>query len=294
MLALLLKLSLAPALVAAATLVARRAGARVAGLISGLPVVAGPIALVFAVQEGHRFAAAAAAGAVLGIASLVAFCVVYAYAARRAPVVAALLAADAAFALATAGFYFVHPPLLASIAITAGTILAGGLVLRRRPRPQRRPAVVPGGARAPGASDLLLWRVAITIVLVVALTAVAHGLSAHLAGLLTPAPIITAVMAGFTHNHAGGSAAAALLSGLVLALLSFLAFFAVLAAVMRDSGSGVAFACATAAALTTWGALVALSQRRSTRSRPAGPAAQTAGSRRGGSTAAPSAYRSAP
>ena len=61
-----------------ASLAARRYGARIGGLVGGLPVVAGPILLVFALSHGRAFAADAAAGTLLGIVSLLAFIVVYA------------------------------------------------------------------------------------------------------------------------------------------------------------------------------------------------------------------------
>ena len=54
--ALLLKLTLAPALVALATYVARRLGPRAGGMVSGIPVVAGPIVLIYAIEHGDRFA----------------------------------------------------------------------------------------------------------------------------------------------------------------------------------------------------------------------------------------------
>jgi Ca2+/H+ antiporter len=73
-----LKLTLAPALVALATVVARRLGHRAGGLIGGLPVVAAPIVLIYALQHGAGYAARAAQGTVLGIVSLVGFSVVYA------------------------------------------------------------------------------------------------------------------------------------------------------------------------------------------------------------------------
>ena len=99
-LALVLKLTLAPALVAAATRVAGRLGHRAGGLVGGLPVVAGPILLIYAVEQGQAFAAEAAAGAVLGIVSLVGFCLAYALAARRHGTAIALAAGWAAFGAA--------------------------------------------------------------------------------------------------------------------------------------------------------------------------------------------------
>ena len=104
MLALVLKLTLAPALVATATRVAGRLGHRAGGLVGGLPVVAGPILLIYAVEQGQAFAGEAAAGAVLGIVSLVGFCLAYALAARRHSTAVALAAGWAAFGVGTAAF----------------------------------------------------------------------------------------------------------------------------------------------------------------------------------------------
>ena len=73
------KLLLAPAFVVAASLAARHYGPRIGGLVGGLPVVAGPILLVFALDHGPVFAAGAAAGTLLGLVSLLAFIVVYAH-----------------------------------------------------------------------------------------------------------------------------------------------------------------------------------------------------------------------
>ena len=56
------KLTLAPAFVVGASLASRRFGPRMGGLIAGLPVVAGPILLVYALAHGRAFASGAAAG----------------------------------------------------------------------------------------------------------------------------------------------------------------------------------------------------------------------------------------
>jgi len=264
MLPLLLKVTLAPALVATATLVARRVGHGAAGMVSGLPVVAAPILLIFSVDEGNRFASAAAAGAVLGIVSLVAFCVVYALVSHRAPTALALFAGWFAFALGTALLSDVHVPLAGSVLITALAISGGYLFFRGRGSPSER--------SAPG-SDLLLWRLVVTVGMVLALTAAAQGLSPHLAGLLTPFPIITAVMAGFTQSRSGPLAATAMLGGLVSALFSFLTFFAVLGALLGHADPVAAYVSATLSTLAVWGLLV-WRVGVSARARPSAAAAQ--------------------
>ena len=243
---LLLKITLAPALVATATWVSRRVGHGAAGMVSGLPVVAAPIVLVFSVEDGNRFAKGAALGAVLGIVSLVAFCVVYALSARRGGTLLALLAGWSAFGVGTLAFSGVDPPLAVSVAVTLLAISAGVVILRSRSS---------AGAVPTRRSDLLAWRLLITVVMVLVLTAAAQGLSPHVAGLLTPFPIITAVMAAFTHSRSGAPAASAMLSGLAFALLSFLAFFATLAALLGNAAPAVAYGCAVAATLATWSVL---------------------------------------
>jgi uncharacterized membrane protein (GlpM family) len=244
---LLLKVTLAPALVATATLVGRRIGHGAAGLVSGLPVVAAPILVVFTVEEGTRFAAAAANGAVLGIASLVAFCVAYALVGRRAGALVALIAGWSAFAVGTAILSAVDVPLAVGSLITAIAICGGLAVLRGA-------APAPAG-REERRGDLLVWRLVVTVAMVLALTAAARGLSPHVAGLLTPFPIITAVMAVFTQGRSGASAASAMLAGLVLALFSFLAFFALLGSLLGHADPLIAYGSATTATLALWAAL---------------------------------------
>ena len=79
------KVLLAPSFVVGASLAARRFGPRIGGLVAGLPVVAGPILLVYALTHGAAFAADAAAGTLLGLISLTAFVVVYGRLAGHSP-----------------------------------------------------------------------------------------------------------------------------------------------------------------------------------------------------------------
>ena len=252
MLALALKLTLAPALVATATMVARRLGHRAAGLVGGLPVVAAPIVLIYAVEQGEGFARDAAAAGSLGLVSPVLFCLAYAACARRAGYPVAVGAGWLSFAAGTALLSAVDPPLALSVAIALVAIGGGSWLLGRASR---------GPVDKSAPSDLLLWRLAITAALVVATTTAAHGLSAHLAGLLATFPIITPVLAGFTQASVGADAAIEMLSGLVPALVCFLAFFATLAATLGSLGGPAAFGLATVAALGLWAALLAATHR---------------------------------
>lgn len=241
-----LKLTLAPGLVGTATRVARQLGNRAGGLVGGLPVVAAPILFIYAVEHGHGFAQDAARASVLGIVSLVGFCMAYALAAPRGGIVGALLAGWGAFAAGTALFDIVQLPLGAAAPLAALAVAAAGAWFHR---------LEPGEPRERG-SDLLAWRLVATAAMVVALTSLSGTLDPWLSGLLAPFPVITAVLAGFTHGQAGAHAAVELLAGLVRGLVSFVLFFVVLAVLLDMTTTGPAFALATAAALTSHALLV--------------------------------------
>jgi hypothetical protein len=64
-----LKLTLTPAVIAGATLAARRFGPSVGGWLIGLPMTAGPVLLFLAPEHGARFADHVAVGLVAGVAT---------------------------------------------------------------------------------------------------------------------------------------------------------------------------------------------------------------------------------
>ena len=232
---------------AAATRVAARLGHAAGGLVGGLPVVAGPIVLIYALEQGRGYAAEAAEATVLGIVSLLAFCAVYGALAVRARWWAAVAGGWLAFGVATAVFAQVEIPVPASAALC----LAGIAVVAPR---LRRAGALP--AEVERRSDLLALRLVTTAALVVALTAAAGSVSPRVAGLLAPFPIITAVLAGFTHARAGGAAANELLAGLTRGLVSFVLFFVALAALLPGLGIAGGFAAATCAALACHAVLI--------------------------------------
>ena len=79
-----LELLVAPALVGAATLAARRWGQKIGGLVSAFPAIVGPVLLIAALEHGATFAARAANGTLLGLVALAIFAVAYGWTATRA------------------------------------------------------------------------------------------------------------------------------------------------------------------------------------------------------------------
>jgi hypothetical protein len=251
------KLLLAPAFVVGASLVARRFGPTVGGLIAGLPVVAGPILLVYALAHGRAFAAGAAAGTLLGLVSLIAFVVVYARLAGRVYWALGMLAGWLAFAVATLAFSAVSIPAGVALAL-AGAGLLVGLASLPRPGSERRAHPTPPVWDLP-------FRAGCAALLVLTLTAVAGWLGPQLSGLLAPFPIIATVMATFTHAQRGTDELLRLLRGLVSGFGAFALFCFALAVSLRRLDIPSAFALATVLALLTQGGALALSADRRAR-----------------------------
>jgi hypothetical protein len=236
-----IKLLLAPCFVVGASLTARRHGPRVGGLVGALPVVAGPILLVYALAHGRTFAAHAAAGTLLGLISLTAFVVVYARLAGRVAWPVGLLAGWLAFALAT--LFFSALTIATGVALAlACAAFAAGLALLPQPGTEAVPEL------EPPLWDLPL-RAACALALVLALTAIAGWLGPQLSGLLAPFPIIASVLATFTHTQRGVDETLRMLRGLLSGFVAFALFCFTLALALPAIATAGAFALATAVAL---------------------------------------------
>jgi hypothetical protein len=246
------KLLLAPSFVVGASLAARRYGVWIGGLIGGLPVVAGPILLVYALVHGRAFAAGAAAGTLLGVVSLAAFVVVYARLAGHLFWGASMLAGWLTFGLATLVFSAVSVPAGAALAL-AGAGLLVALAWLPQPGPDAQ-----AQARPP-AWDLPL-RAGCALALVLALTAVAGWLGPQLSGLLAPFPVITTVLATFTHAQRGTDELLRLLRGMLRGFGAFSLFCFTLAVSLPELETGSAFALATGVALLAQTAIFTMTQ----------------------------------
>jgi hypothetical protein len=238
-----LKILLSPACVVAVSLIGRRWGLAVAGLLGGLPVVAGPILLVETLQHGRGFGATAAAGTLLGLAALTAFVVVYGRTAKAAGQIRCVLVGWTAFLLVVAVLDRVHPPAGLSL-LLVGACFALGLRLLPIPR-SLPPALV-----RPRWWDLPARAVA-ALALVLVLTGISDALGPHLSGLLAPFPIITSVLAVFSHGEFGAEPTMVLLRNFLLGFYGFAAFCFVLAISLSSLTTAAAFGLALIAALAT-------------------------------------------
>lgn len=257
MLLIAVKVLLAPAFVVLASLAGRRFGARFGGFVGGMPVVAGPILLAYALAHGGAFASHAATGTLLGLVSLMAFVVAYGRLARRLSWRLSLPLGWLAFAAATSLFALAPSSPLLALALCALALAVAPLLLPRVAPVQDAPPSLPGW-------DLPL-RAGATLALVLALTAASGWLGPHLSGLLAPFPIVGSVLAAFTHGQRGAAELIHLLRGLLLGYGAFGLFCFTLAVSLTPLGIAAAFGLACVAALLCQGSVLAWQRMRAAR-----------------------------
>jgi hypothetical protein len=246
------KLVLVPLLIAAITLAGARFGPRVAGVLTGLPVVAGPIVLFLAIEQGPAFAARSAKATLAGEGSLAVFCVFYGWTALRGAWWTSVAVGWAGFVASTLLLDRVPLSLAAASLVALATPLVVTTTMPRTAAPRGMPDVTGGE---------IALRMAAGVVLMLALTGVARTLGPHLSGLLTVFPVATTVLAVFSHRAHGAGFAVQLLRGLALGLYSLTAFFLTLALALEALGTTLGFLVASAASFAVQAGVLATTTR---------------------------------
>ncbi|MBA3735743.1 MAG: hypothetical protein H0W90_11205 [Actinobacteria bacterium] len=96
---------------------------------------------------------------------------------------------------------------------------------------------------------------------VVAVTGAASLLGPHMSGLLTAFPVITPVLAAFTHAQRGAKEAARLLHGMTMGFFAYALFCFTVSAGVVGLGVPATFALATVLALVAQGVALAFANR---------------------------------
>jgi uncharacterized membrane protein (GlpM family) len=234
-----LKLLLVPAFLGLLTLAARWLGPAVAGWMAGLPLVAGPIVLILALEQGAAFAATAATATLAAVVASTAFGVAYAHTAQRHGWPVALAAGLAAWLVMAALLQQLAPGLpLALLLAVAALALA----------PRLFPKVAAEASHRASRQELLL-RMAAGALLTLAVAQTAAHVGGQWSGMLALFPVLASVLAVFSHRHSGPGFAATLLQGLARGMFSLVAFFAVLAPLLLRWTLAEAFGTAVVACL---------------------------------------------
>ncbi len=242
-----LKLTLVPALIALVTVAGRRWGPRVGGLLASLPLVAGPVLLFLAIEQGTAFAAEAARGTLVALVAVAGSAVAYAWAAQRTPWWFSLPASWTSFLLMTLSIQPLRLRLVPALVAAVASFVAGRAML-----PSARPACrVP----APAAWDLPLRMVA-AMSLILLVTGLAESLGPSLTGALTPFPIALTILLAFTHAQQGTAPMVRFLHGFMPGMWSFAVFCFVASAALVALGPAAGFTLALAAQIVVQSALL--------------------------------------
>lgn len=241
---LLLKLTLVPAFLLAVSLAGKKWGPAIAGWLSALPVVAGPILYLLVLEHGPNFGSEAATLSIYAIAASEAFNFAYAWTCRSKGWVVSLMVAltvwcAVAFGLSTLP---VSAPLALVCALAA--VLFSQTFL-----PRSRSVAT---AKALGRGDILS-RMLAGGGLTVAVTSLASAAGPGWSGLLAVFPLLGIVLSASSHRAAGPEFVISLLRGMVLGRFAFAAFCLVLVVLLPQGDANLVFAGAAVVSLVVHG-----------------------------------------
>ncbi len=175
-------------IVVALSLIAERAGPRVAGLLTGLPLGAGMVIIFTGAEQGAAFAAASAHHMVPGFVTTVVFVYLYAMAAARGGiggvrgVIVPSVLANGGYALSAWGMSFTSIPLIWSVPMVALCFIAGSRLMAHLPN-------TPIMARVSFGWRVMAFRAGMATAAILLITGIAGNVGPQWTGILTAFPI---------------------------------------------------------------------------------------------------------
>ncbi len=215
---LLIKIVLMPLVIAMVTFASRRWGQSLAGQLASLPWVAGPIILFLALERGAPFAVQTIPGVMVGIIGWLAFCMSYIAVGQRYGPLFAALASYVVYLIPGLIISLFHINIHIHVCFVV-TMLANIATLLFFPG-IRQPII---HIQKSLAYDIPLRMVAVTL-FVIAITYFANSLGPTWSGILTPFPVMTSVLAIFTHYTQGIAATRLIIRGLLIGIFGFTVF----------------------------------------------------------------------
>jgi uncharacterized membrane protein (GlpM family) len=241
---LVLKLLLVPAFLAVISFAGRRWGPGVAGWLGGFPSLTGPVLLFLAIERGPEFTSQAAVLSLSAVFSAVAFGIAYAWACRRLPWVGALACAYAAW-FASVNLLVRLPLSLPWLSVFALAMLI--VAPRAFPRAQGT-----WGTHALPAQELLL-RMAAGAAMVLAVTGMAEALGPAWTGMFAAFPVMSTVLAVFSHRANGPGFVVAMLRAMVAGFYAYMTYCLCVAALLEHWGIAITYTVAVIATVTVQG-----------------------------------------
>jgi hypothetical protein len=216
----ILKIVLVPALIGAITLAVRRWGDIGVAVLSGIPIIIGPILLILALEHGKLFASQSALGAIPAVLANLSFGLSYTWAAIRYSPAVSLLAGFTGFFLAVAALSLIDLPAYSVFGIS---LLGIWIAVRLFPK---------DAGESPPVKSIKgeVWlRMAVGGILVLASTYLAKVAGPYWAGTFALFPALSSVFAYFTHRYSGPGACIRLMRSIARGFYAFLSFCFVVA-----------------------------------------------------------------
>jgi hypothetical protein len=249
----LVKIAVPPVLVALMSVIARRFGPSIGGLLMGLPWMTGPVVFFLALDRDAAYAVRACTGVELGTVAIAAFVLGYAFMSRFGPWFVALPAGAAAFAAAALATRGVEIALAPATAVAIATLIVAHFLIAKPAAPT--PAVILPWWDIPA-------RMLATFGLVAGIMGSSEFLGPQLSGVVASFPVILTVVGSFSHHQLGRDAVLRMHRGITISLIGFALFFFVIGSLTPTLGLALSFALGTLASLAFSGTLIALQGRK--------------------------------
>jgi hypothetical protein len=250
-----LKLLLIAGTVYLSSLAARRGGHVLAGLVTGMPMIVGPILGLVLIDHGPVVTANVTWATITCFPATLVHALVFSHAARRFNWLLCLVLATTAYLLVAAFLSWIALP-AAWAAVLAAVAPSLGLALMPRTRAavdsSHEPVVAPAPSVQIQTSEVF-FRIVAAVAMAAAIIVGADHFPAFISGLLLAVPIAGAVLPCFTLPRYGYAATVNLLKGFARGLHGFCAFCLALALLLPKVHPASAFGLALlGAAAAAW------------------------------------------
>ena len=213
-----IKLLMMPPVIAGVTLISRKWGNGLGGVIASLPWVGGPILFFIAIEQGSEFAQSAIPGVLVGIISWLVFCFTYIVVGQKYNILISVLAGYTTYLLTGALIENLIPVLNVNVWFLVTLFL---IILSLKYFPEVK--VLNRDKQRSLRFEILLRMIFITA-FVIGITYFADLLGPNWSGILTPFPIMTAVLAIFVHYTQGITHVRTLFIGFYTGIFGFTTF----------------------------------------------------------------------
>jgi hypothetical protein len=224
-----------PLVIAGVTHASNKWGHTIAGIISSLPWVAGPIILFIAIEQGAIFAANSISGVMIGIIGWLSFCLTYIWVGRTKHALTSGLAAYGAYIFTALLLQYVAPYLSLNAWFIFTLFLITTCIYfyptgKERDKNEGKPLKY----------DLPLRMIA-TTTFVITITYFAKNMGPLWSGILTPIPVVTSVLGMFSHYTQGIDSTRTIFKGMMIGIYGFTAFLFLQAHLLPITSIGISF-----------------------------------------------------